>query len=94
MTLAAPRRTPPAPAEVAAARAEVQQILEMGMTAARDWCAGRLFTTRRSFQQWEGGERHMHPAMWRLLEIQLEVLRARGSKRDLAEIGQDLARDL
>lgn len=94
MTLGEPRHTSPAPADVAAARAEVQQILELGMTAARDWCAARLFTSRRSFQQWEAGEREMHPAMWRLLEIQLAVLRAGGRTKVLAEIGRDLLRYL
>jgi hypothetical protein len=93
MRLGDARRSQPPAADVAAARAEVQEILGVGMTAARDWCANELFTTRRAFQQWEDGFRRMHPAMWRLLEIKLAVLRAGGDDQVLAEIGRILAKN-
>jgi DNA-binding transcriptional regulator YiaG len=39
----------------------------IGITAAQDLCAGWLHTSRRAWQQWESGDRRMHPAFWDLL---------------------------
>jgi DNA-binding transcriptional regulator YiaG len=39
----------------------------IGITAAQDVCAGWLHTSRRAWQQWESGDRRMHPAFWDLL---------------------------
>lgn len=61
----------PAPAEVVALRESVQMCLGCGITAAQDWCAEKLFTSRRAFQQWEVGDRRMHPAFWDLLQIRV-----------------------
>ena len=64
----------PAPAEVLAAREAVQARLECGITAAQDWCAEVLHTSRRAFQQWESGDRRMHPAFFELLSIKVSAL--------------------
>jgi len=64
----------PTPAEVMAAREAVQARLECGITAAQDWCAEGLHTSRRAFQQWEVGDRRMHPAFFELLNIKVSAL--------------------
>ena len=61
----------PTPAEVRAAREAVQQARDCGITAAQDWCAEKLHTSRRAFQQWEAGDRRMHPAFFDLLTIRI-----------------------
>lgn len=67
----------PNPAEVRALRAHVQSALGLGITAAQDWCAEKLFTSRRTFQQWETdasdlrNHRRMHPAFFALLQIRI-----------------------
>ena len=66
------RREPmnsPAPANVLAAREAIQARLGGGITAAQDWCAAALHTKRRPWQQWEAGDRAMHPAFWELFQI-------------------------
>ena len=68
------RSAPPSPAAVVAAREAVQANLSCGITAAQDWCAERLHTSRRAFQQWETGERRMHPAFFDLLSIKVSAL--------------------
>lgn len=35
-----------------------------------------LHTSLRSFQQWEAGDRRMHPAFWELLTLKLKTRRA------------------
>lgn len=62
---------PPAPAEVIALREAVQQRDALGITAAQDHCASLVHTSRRSWQQWERGERRMHPAFWELAQIKM-----------------------
>lgn len=62
---ASPSRNP-RPAEVVAAREKVQAHFDLGVTEAQDWCAEKLHTSRRAFQQWEVGDRRMHPAFWDL----------------------------
>ena len=51
----------PTPADIRAAR----ELAGLTQTAA----ANLLYTTCRSWQQWEAGDRRMHPAMWELFEI-------------------------
>jgi DNA-binding transcriptional regulator YiaG len=62
--------------QVKAAREQVQQYFGCGITAAQDWCANALHTSRRAFQQWETGDRQMHPAFWELLSIKISMLNA------------------
>jgi len=62
----------PRQAEVVAARERVQKARDIGITEAQTLCAGLLHTTIRTFQQWETGDRRMHPAMWELLNIKLD----------------------
>jgi DNA-binding transcriptional regulator YiaG len=59
----------PSPGQVKAIREAVQEHEGCGITAAQDWCAERLYTSRRAFQQWEAGEAAMHQAFWELLRI-------------------------
>lgn len=59
----------PAPTEVSAAREAVQARLGLGITATQTWCAEKVHTTRRVWQQWEAGDRRMHPAFWELFQI-------------------------
>jgi DNA (cytosine-5)-methyltransferase 1 len=51
----------PAPAEVRAAR------LAAGLT--QNEAAALLLTGLRAYQQWESGERKMHPAFWLLFRL-------------------------
>lgn len=64
----------PKPEQVKAVREAVQLSQSMGITAAQDWCANALHTSRRSFQQWETGARAMHPAFWELLKIKTALI--------------------
>ena len=68
------RKPPPLAVDVRAAREAVQVRLECGITAAQDWCAETLHTSRRAFQQWESGDRSMHPAFFELLIIKVSAL--------------------
>jgi DNA (cytosine-5)-methyltransferase 1 len=51
----------PTPAEIRAAREEA------GLTLAA--AAALVHSALRSWQQWEAGERKMHPAFWELFTI-------------------------
>ena len=64
----------PTPTQVKQVREAVQTESKIGITAAQDWCAAALHTSRRSFQQWETGARAMHPAFWELLEIKTALI--------------------
>lgn len=64
----------PTPEQVKQVREAVQADSELGITAAQDWCAEALHTSRRSFQQWETGARAMHPAFWELLKIKTALI--------------------
>ena len=64
----------PKPEEVLAARQAIQTALGLGITAAQDWCALAVHTKRRPWQQWETGERGMHPAFWELLRIKVALI--------------------
>lgn len=61
----------PSPDAVISLREAVQKSREVGITAAQDYCADALSTSRRAWQQWERGERNMHRAFWELAEIKL-----------------------
>lgn len=62
---------PPGTAEVIALRLAVQANGGLGITAAQDYCAAQLHTTRRVWQQWETGDRGMHPAFFELATLKL-----------------------
>lgn len=64
----------PTPAQIKKVREAVQAGSDLGITAAQDWCADALHTSRRSFQQWETGARAMHPAFWELLTIKTALI--------------------
>jgi len=64
-----PRCQPPDKSLVLAGRLAVQQKMGLGITTAQDWCAEQVHTTRRVWQQWESGDRRMHPAFWDLFSI-------------------------
>lgn len=67
-------RSSPSCDEVKTARLRAQAELACGVTAAQDWCAAQLSTTRRVWQQWEAGDRRMHSAFWELFESKLNRL--------------------
>ena len=64
----APAASPP-PEKVMALREQIQTSDSIGITAAQDLCAAMLHTSRRAWQQWERGERNIHPAFWELISI-------------------------
>ena len=64
----------PTPLQVIEVRRAVQSQAACGITAAQDWCATALHTSRRAFQQWETGARAMHPAFWELLTIKTALI--------------------
>lgn len=64
----------PASSEVKAARESIQAAKGIGITAAQDWCADQVHTTRRVWQQWEAGYRGMHPAFWELFRIKSALI--------------------
>lgn len=68
----------PTPEQVKSVREGVQARNSTGITAAQDWCAAALHTSRRSFQQWEAGDRAMHPAFWELLLIKTALIARKG----------------
>jgi hypothetical protein len=68
------RRNGPSADEVKAERERVQSILDCGITAAQDWCAAAVETSRRAFQQWEDGDRAMLPGLFKLLQIEVRAL--------------------
>jgi DNA-binding transcriptional regulator YiaG len=62
----------PDPADVVKLREEIQLRFGLGITAAQDHCAELLHTSRRAWQQWEAGDRKMHPGFWELANIKIE----------------------
>lgn len=64
------------PLEVMAMRKDVQEALGLGITAAQDWCAAAVHTSRRAWQQWERGERGIHDAVAELAAIKVNDLNA------------------
>jgi hypothetical protein len=61
----------PTAEEVVWLRTGVQSSMGLGITAAQDWCAVAVHTSRRAWQQWESGERRMHAAFWELARIKV-----------------------
>jgi len=61
--------TGPAPEEVKKLRENIQASEGLGITSAQDRCAAMLHTSRRAWQQWERGDRGMHPAFWELVRL-------------------------
>lgn len=59
------------PADVIALRLRVQTALNLGITAAQDWCAEAVCSQRRAWQQWERGERAIHPGIIKLARIEV-----------------------
>jgi hypothetical protein len=47
----------PDPSQIQALRESVQARKGLGITAAQNFCADALHTSRRAWQQWERGER-------------------------------------
>lgn len=68
------RQTSPEPGDVLAVRERLQDRKGMGITQAQRECAELLHTSLRSWQQWERGERKMHPAFFELIKIKLNFL--------------------
>lgn len=64
-----PATESPTPSAIKSSRENIQTREHIGITAAQDWCAAQLHTTRRAWQQWESGDRRMHPAFWELFRI-------------------------
>jgi len=59
--------TAPSPAEIRAARLE-KRLSQTG--------AGKLVHVAcRTWQQWEAGDRKMHPAFWELFLIKITILK-------------------
>lgn len=72
--------TNPEPSDVVSLRTALQDIMGCGITAAQDTCAELLHTSRRAWQQWERGDRKMHPAFWELINIKYEKYRAKTNR--------------
>lgn len=64
----------PKPDAVIALRESVQARESLGITAAQGYCAGEIHASRRAWQQWERGDRKMHPAFWELATIKFSGL--------------------
>ncbi len=64
----------PIPEDIKSARESIQAAKGIGITAAQDWCADQVHTTRRVWQQWEAGDRGMHPAFWELFRIKSALI--------------------
>ena len=57
----------PTPAQIVALRDKA------GLTQTQ--AAAVVFTTLRNWQQWEGGERRMHPAFYELFRMKVNLAR-------------------
>lgn len=68
-----PAANPP-PEQIRALRESVQARHEIGITAAQNLCAKAVFTSRRAWQQWEHGDRRMHPAFWEMAQMKVQNL--------------------
>ena len=62
----------PTPEDIVNLREQLQRASNTGITSAQDTCAELLHTSRRAWQQWERGERKMHPAFWELINIKYQ----------------------
>lgn len=59
----------PHPAEVLSLRLKVQDHYGIGIGAAQSKCAATVRAAKRSWMQWEGGLRKMHPGLWELAQL-------------------------
>jgi hypothetical protein len=59
----------PSPAAVVELRGRVQVSRSCGITEAQTVCADWVSSGLRSWQQWERGDRKMHPAFWELVSL-------------------------
>lgn len=71
-----PKKEYPNYRDVKSLRETVQDIQGLSITEAQDVCADLVHTSRRSWQQWEAGERRMHPAFWELARLKATDLTA------------------
>lgn len=83
----------PETSDVVALRESVQVLRDCGITDAQGLCADWLMTGLRSWQQWERGERAMHPAFWELVNIKFDrflkkVRRSEAGKARAANVRQ------
>jgi DNA-binding transcriptional regulator YiaG len=58
--------------EIVLLREALQARTGVGITSAQNKCAELLHTSRRAWQQWEKGDRKMHPAFWELINIKTQ----------------------
>ena len=65
-----PGRTP-TPTDVVLLRSLAERTRGAGITDAQRYCAEQLHTSLRAWQQWERGERRMHPAFYELARIKI-----------------------
>lgn len=65
-------KTSPDHKDVVALRESAQRRDGLGITAAQDRCAAAVHVTRRNWQQWERGDRKMHPGLWELANAKLD----------------------
>lgn len=75
----------PHPSEVVELRERIQARDCLGITAAQDYCADMLDTSRRAWQQWERGERKMHAAFWELANLKANAVREEANRRRSGE---------
>ena len=66
MTKPSTKSQPPAPAEIVAAR----EAAGLTQYAAADLVHGAL----RTWQQWEAGDRRMHPCLWELFRLKSALI--------------------
>lgn len=63
----------PDPDEIKKAREDMMKILEQKRSGeTQTFCANLVHTTCRVWQQWEAGDRRMHPAFWELFKQKMK----------------------
>jgi len=65
----------PAPEAIVRLRLAVQEFAGVRITEGQALCADMVHTSTRAWQQWEHGDRRMHPAFWELAQIRVAMLR-------------------
>lgn len=60
------RGSPPTPEQIVALREAA------GLTQTQ--CAQRVHGSLRAWQQWEAGDRRMHPGLWELFQIKVKAI--------------------
>jgi len=59
----------PSTEQITSARRALQDERQLGITEAQRICASLIYTSLRTWQQWETGDRRMHPAFWELFNL-------------------------